>query len=193
MDEENASCFTRHIHPEAESPGAASISEFRQRKLSFCHTCNRVGIVLNSLTDEEDWIEVEPFLVAAGGQLLVSLSSGDGWVDELVDISGGRNIEEDGFPGASGVIEDLLLILRDIIAIQEVVISEVVVFVGRGDEACSHLQQHLFRNGSVEESELFEASLGRALPHQDYLFKLISRTEAVIRTSKWSGGETDMG
>ena len=73
--------------------------------------------MLNSLADEEDWVEIEALFVAAGRQLLVSLSSGDGWVYELVDIGGGGNSDEDGFPRSSDLIEDLLLIVSNVISI----------------------------------------------------------------------------
>ena len=56
-----------------------------------------------------------------------------------MDILRRRNREEEGIPGASGLIEDLLLVVGDISPIKEVVSSEAVVLEGRGRVASSEL------------------------------------------------------
>ena len=73
----------------------------------------------------------------------MALSRRDGWVDELVDILGRRNIKEESIPGASGLVKDLLLVVGDITSIEVVVSSEVVVLVGRGRVASSELKKAL--------------------------------------------------
>ena len=56
-----------------------------------------------------------------------------------MDILGRGDIKEEGIPGASGLIEDLLLVIGDISPIKEVVSSEAVVLEGRGRVASSEL------------------------------------------------------
>ena len=87
-------------------------------------------------------------------------------------MSSGWDVEEDSLPRASGVIEDLLLVVGYIVSIQEVVIPERVLFVGTGSEACSHLEEEGVWHCGGKDSKLLDTSLRAPLPHQDYLLIL---------------------
>ena len=48
------------VNPQTESPGSPSVSEFRQRQLHFSgEDILSQSVVLDPLTDKEDWVKVE--------------------------------------------------------------------------------------------------------------------------------------
>ena len=104
-----------------------------------------------------------------------------------------RNSQIERVPGASDLIEDSLLIVGYIKSIKVVVSSEVVIFIGTGNEACSHLVEQLLRHSSSEESELLSTSFHCALSHEMHSFKLSVSEEAVVRGLERSQSTADVG
>ena len=89
------------------------------------------------------------------------------------------------------MVEDLLLVRGHIQSIQEIVSSQVVVFVGTGNETSSHLKEKLSRDICSEERELLHAPFSSLVSHQYRLFELSSLKEAVVRARERSERATD--